>query len=107
MISIHDVITSALPDKNYRCREPSCSFYKLSQSKEDFFPFSPFDLCSNCRDIFQVSVNEQLDDIARRWMERTEGTGDIFPMPKEIVEEFDRLAFEIAIPDRPVGGGED
>jgi hypothetical protein len=103
MISIHDLITYALPDKNYRPVEPSCSFYKLSRSQEAFFRFSPFDLCSNCRDIFQVSVDEQLDDIARRWMKRTEETGDILPIPKEIVEKFNRMSLEIAIPDRPDG----
>lgn len=107
MISIHDLIETAIGDKNYRCVEPSCSVYKLSRSQEAFFPFSPFDLCSNCRNILQVSVDEQLDVIARRWMKRTEETGDILPIPKEIVEKFNRMALEITIPDSSDGRGED
>jgi hypothetical protein len=36
-------------------------------------------------------------------MKRTEETGDILPIPKEIVEKFNRMSLEIAIPDRPDG----
>jgi len=107
MISIHELIETIIGDKNYRCIEPSCSLYKFQRSQEAFPSFSPLYLCSNCRDIFQVSVDEQLDDIARRWVKRREETGDIFPIPQEIVEKFKRMALEISIPDCPEGGGED
>jgi len=99
MIPIHEMILASIEDKNYRCRDVACSFYKLTNGIKNFPSFTFFELCGRCRDAMQISLNEDEERLERLFVEACRGAGNTLVVPPEVVKHFERMADEISKPD--------